>query len=71
MLVQVKTNLNNISKDKHNEQINQVFAHNGMEDKIYPITIKQIVEAQKRDMNEDLLKTKNYHNQIRVWIPPH
>ena len=38
------------------ELINQVFAHHGEEDEIYPLTIKEIVDAQKRDNN-----LKNYY----------
>ena len=39
------------SKDKHNELINQVFAHHDKKDEIFPLSIKEIVEAQKRDKN--------------------
>ncbi len=50
----LEKNLTNNSEDKHFETFNQVFAHHGEEDEIYPLTIKVIVEAQKRD--KDLKK---------------
>ena len=45
----LELNLTNNSEDKHLEMINQVFAHHGEENEIYPLTIKEIVDAQKKN----------------------
>ena len=41
----------NNSKDKYQEQINQVFTHCGKDEEIDPLTKKEITEAQTRDRN--------------------
>jgi hypothetical protein len=39
-------------------QMNQVFANRSEEDEIYPLTVKEIVEAQKADTKlKDLFKS--------------
>jgi hypothetical protein len=40
-------------------QMNQIFAHRNEEDKIYPLTVKEIIEAQKADKK---LKHSFNHN---------
>ena len=37
------------STDKHNYSMNQVFATRSEEEEIYPLTVKEIAEAQKLD----------------------
>jgi hypothetical protein len=37
------------STDKHNFSMNQVFANHSKEEEIYPLTVKEIAEAQKLD----------------------
>ena len=43
---------------KH-EDLNLVFANHGEEDEIYPLTIKEIAEAQKKDRNIKIYYKRN------------
>ena len=39
----------NYSTDKHNYSMNNVFANHSKDEEIYPLTVKEIAEAQRLD----------------------
>ncbi len=49
------------STNKHNYSMSNVFANSSNEEKIYPLTVKEIVEAQRLDRHfkATMLKEKN------------
>ncbi len=44
-------------------QMNQVFTNRSEEDEIYPLTVKEIVEAQKAN-----IKLKHFFKAMLFWI---
>ncbi len=49
ILVLLQRNARGPRQNKYNSNDNQVFANRSEEDEIYPLTVKEIVEAQKAD----------------------
>jgi hypothetical protein len=59
-------NLNSFTK-KHNDW-NLVFAHHKEEDKIYPLMLAEITDAQHKDQGLKVYFKKNAKYHKRTWV---
>ena len=56
----------NNSTDKHNYSMNNVFANRSDEEDVYPLTVKEIAEAQKLDRHFKVTALKEKYEKTLI-----